>query len=29
MKKKWEEYLPLSPDQKKQKLEDYVKSLKN
>ena len=29
MKKKWEDYLPLSPDQKKQKLEDYVKSLKN
>jgi hypothetical protein len=29
MKKKWEEYLPLSPDQKKQKLENYVKSLKN
>ena len=28
MKKKWEEYLPLSPDQKKQKLEDYVKSIK-
>ena len=29
MKKQWQEYLPLSPDQKKQKLEDYVKSLKN
>ena len=29
MKKQWQEYLPLSPDQKKQKLENYVKSLKN
>jgi hypothetical protein len=29
MKKQWEEYLPLSPEQKKQKLEDYVRSLKN
>ena len=29
MKKQWQEYLPLSPEEKKQKLEDYVKSLKN
>ena len=29
MKKQWQEYLPLSPEQKKQKLEDYVRSLKN
>ena len=27
MKKQWEEFLPLSPEEKKQKLEDYVKSL--
>ena len=29
MKKQWEEYLPLSVEQKKQKLVDYIKSLKN
>ena len=29
MKKQWEEFLPLTPEQKKQKLEDYVKSIKN
>jgi hypothetical protein len=29
MKKQWQEFLPLSPEEKKQKLEDYVKSLKN
>ena len=29
MKKQWEEYLPLSTEQKKQKLEDYIRSLKN
>ena len=27
MKKQWQEYLPLSPEEKKQKLENYVKSL--
>lgn len=29
MKAQWKEFLPLSPEEKKQKLEDYVKSLKN
>ena len=29
MKEQWKEFLPLSPEEKKQKLEDYVKSLKN
>jgi len=29
MKEQWKEFLPLSPEDKKQKLEDYVKSLKN
>ena len=29
MKQQWKEFLPLSPEEKKQKLEDYVKSLKN
>ena len=29
MKQQWQEFLPLSPEEKKQKLEDYVKSLKN
>ena len=29
MKGQWKEFLPLSPEEKKQKLEDYVKSLKN
>ena len=29
MKQQWKEFLPLSPEQKKQKLEDYVKSIKN
>ena len=29
MKQQWKEFLPLSPEQKKQKLEDYVKSLNN
>jgi len=29
IKKQWEEYLPLSVEQKKQKLVDYIKSLKN
>ena len=27
MKNQWQEYLPLSPEEKKQKLENYVKSL--
>ena len=27
MKEQWKEFLPLSPEEKKQKLEDYVKSL--
>ena len=29
MKEQWKEFLPLTPEEKKQKLEDYVKSLKN
>ena len=29
MKQQWQEFLPLNPEQKKQKLEDYVKSIKN
>ena len=29
MKEQWKDFLPLSPEEKKQKLEDYVKSLKN
>jgi len=29
MKQQWQEFLPLSPEEKKQKLEDYVKSIKN
>ena len=29
MKEQWKEFLPLSPEEMKQKLEDYVKSLKN
>ena len=29
MKEQWKEFLPLSPEEKKQKLEAYVKSLKN
>ena len=29
MKEQWKEFLPLCPEEKKQKLEDYVKSLKN
>ena len=28
MKEQWKDFLPLSPEEKKQKLEDYVKSLK-
>ena len=28
MKEQWKEFLPLSPEEKKEKLEDYVKSLK-
>ena len=29
MKEQWKDFLPLSAEEKKQKLEDYVKSLKN
>ena len=29
MKEQWKDFLPLSPEEKKEKLEDYVKSLKN
>ena len=29
LKEQWKEFLPLSPEEKKQKLEDYVRSLKN
>ena len=29
MKQQWQEFLPLSPEEKKQKLENYVKSIKN
>ena len=29
LKEQWKEFLPLSPEEKKQKLEDYVQSLKN
>ena len=29
MKKQWEEYLPMSPEEKKQKLTDYIQSLRN
>ena len=29
MKQQWKDFLPLSPEEKKQKLEDYVKSIKN
>ena len=29
MKEQWKDFLPLSPEEKKEILEDYVKSLKN
>ena len=29
MKKQWEEYLPMSVEEKKQKLTDYIQSLRN
>ena len=29
MKQQWKDFLPLRPEEKKQKLEDYVKSIKN
>ena len=29
MKKQWQEYLPMSVEQKKQKLIDYIQSLRN
>jgi hypothetical protein len=29
MKKQWQEYLPMSLEEKKQKLTDYIQSLRN